>query len=277
MNEQARRHLAEYLRFQRALGIDAVRIAMPLMRADLPPAMTARQGTPDRFDATSSRPTSEMRSANAIEPAREPQVAPAPARAPLPQGQAGGELLVIREDLGDCKRCKLHVGRHHIVYGSGSPDAELVFVGEGPGADEDEQGMPFVGRAGQLLTDMIQKGMGLRREDVYICNVVKCRPPSNRTPETDECAACTPFLFRQLAAIRPRVVCALGATAAQNLLGRKSALGPLRGHAHPLQLGSGATQLVVTYHPAYLLRDPSQKREAWKDLQFVMQLLRAGK
>ncbi|MGH9480393.1 MAG: uracil-DNA glycosylase, partial [Terriglobales bacterium] len=184
------------------------------------------------------------------------------------------ELVRIRADLGDCTRCKLHrLGRRQIVFGSGNPQADLVFVGEGPGADEDAQGRPFVGRAGQLLTDMIEKGMGLRRADVYICNVVKCRPPGNRTPEPDEIAACGPFLRRQLLAIRPRVVCALGATAAGVLRPFQGALGPQRGRLHPLQVEDFSTQLVVTYHPAYLLRDPSQKREAWKDLQLIMAFL----
>jgi uracil-DNA glycosylase family 4 len=190
-------------------------------------------------------------------------------------GSAPRESLAqIQSDLGpDCRRCKLHQGRHTIVFGDGNPQAELVFVGEGPGADEDAQGLPFVGRGGQLLTDMIQKGMGLRREQVYICNVVKCRPPGNRTPEADECAACSPFLWRQLAAIRPRMVCALGATAAQALHPYRGSLASVRGVVHPLPLGEFTSRLVVTYHPAFLLRDPSQKREAWKDLQLIMRTL----
>jgi uracil-DNA glycosylase family 4 len=188
---------------------------------------------------------------------------------------AGREsLAAIQADLGpDCRRCKLHQGRNRIVFGDGDGKAELVFVGEGPGADEDAQGLPFVGRGGQLLTDMIQKGMGLHRKQVYICNVVKCRPPNNRTPEPDECAACTPFLWRQLAAIRPRMVCALGATAAQALHPYRGSLAAVRGVVHPLRLGDFESRLVITYHPAFLLRDPSQKREAWKDLQLIMRTL----
>lgn len=183
-------------------------------------------------------------------------------------------LPTIHADLGpDCRRCKLHQGRNKIVFGDGNPNAELVFVGEGPGADEDAQGLPFVGRGGQLLTDMIQKGMGLRRDQVYICNVVKCRPPNNRTPEPDECAACSPFLWRQLAAIRPRMICALGATAAQALHPYRGSLASIRGVIHPVLLGDFESRLVVTYHPAFLLRDPSQKREAWKDLQLIMRYL----
>jgi uracil-DNA glycosylase len=186
-------------------------------------------------------------------------------------------LKLIREDLGDCIRCKLHKGRTNLVFGVGNPSAELMFVGEGPGADEDAQGEPFVGRAGQLLNNMI-KAMGLRREDVYIANVVKCRPPGNRTPEPDECETCSPFLMRQIAVIRPRVVVALGATAAKNLLAMNSSLGDLRGRFYDFKpAGSDSSfpgaRLAVTYHPAYLLRDPRQKGEAWKDLQMVMKYL----
>jgi uracil-DNA glycosylase family 4 len=186
-------------------------------------------------------------------------------------------LKLIREDLGDCTRCKLHKGRTNLVFGVGNPRAELMFVGEGPGADEDAQGEPFVGRAGQLLNNMI-KAMGLRREDVYIANVVKCRPPGNRTPEPDECETCSPFLMRQIAVIKPKVVVALGATAAKNLLAMNSSLGDLRGRFYDFKpAGSDSSfpgaRLAVTYHPAYLLRDPRQKGEAWKDLQMVMKYL----
>ncbi len=190
-------------------------------------------------------------------------------------------LKIIREDLGECTRCKLHKqGRKQIVFGVGNPRAELMFVGEGPGADEDAQGEPFVGRAGQLLNNMI-KAMGLQREDVYIANVVKCRPPGNRTPEPDECDTCSPFLMRQIATIKPKVVVALGATAAKNLLAMNSSLGDLRGRFYdfkPAGVRSNdpawpGARLAVTYHPAYLLRDPRQKGEAWKDLQMVMKYL----
>ena len=190
-------------------------------------------------------------------------------------------LKLIREDIGDCTRCKLHQqGRKQIVFGVGNPHAELMFVGEGPGADEDAQGEPFVGRAGQLLNNMI-KAMGLRREDVYIANVVKCRPPGNRTPERDECETCSPFLMRQIAAIKPKVIVALGAVAAKNLLAINAPMSELRGRFYDF-MPSGArssdpswqgAQLAVTYHPAFLLRDPRQKGEAWKDLQMVMKYL----
>jgi len=190
-------------------------------------------------------------------------------------------LKLIRDDLGDCTRCKLHKqGRKQIVFGVGNPRADLMFIGEGPGADEDAQGEPFVGRAGQLLNNMI-KAMGIRREDVYIANVVKCRPPGNRTPERDECETCSPFLMRQIAVIKPKVVVALCAVAAKNLLAMNASMGELRGRFYDF-MPSGArssdpswqgTKLAVTYHPAFLLRDPRQKGEAWKDLQLVMKYL----
>jgi uracil-DNA glycosylase family 4 len=195
---------------------------------------------------------------------------------------AAVELRAIQEEIGDCTRCRLSKGRNNIVFGTGNIHAELMFVGEGPGADEDEQGLPFVGRAGQLLNNMIA-AMGLRREDVYIANVVKCRPPSNRTPERDECETCMPFLMRQIAAIRPRVIVALGATAARNLLAINSPMAELRGCWYDFRVNvnsqgrpdaNGPTvKLAVTYHPAYLLRDPRQKKETWKDLQMVMKFL----
>jgi uracil-DNA glycosylase len=190
-------------------------------------------------------------------------------------------LRLIREDLGDCTRCKLHQqGRKQIVFGVGNPHADLMFVGEGPGADEDAQGEPFVGRAGQLLNNMI-KAMGLRREEVYIANVVKCRPPGNRTPERDECETCSPFLMRQIAAIKPKVIVALGAVSAKNLLAINAPMSELRGRFYDF-MPAGArssdrewqgAKLAVTYHPAFLLRDPRQKGEAWKDLQMVMKYL----
>jgi DNA polymerase len=182
-------------------------------------------------------------------------------------------MLKIIEDIGDCKRCRLHAGRKHIVFGSGNESAKLVFVGEGPGADEDEQGLPFVGRAGQLLTQMIEgtagkEGVPLKRADVYICNVVKCRPPDNRTPEADEMATCGQFLYRQLSAIRPRAICALGSTAAKALVGGKDGVTKLRGK----WLKWRDIPLMVTYHPSYLLRayNQSAKREAWEDLKTVL-------
>ncbi len=190
-------------------------------------------------------------------------------------------LKIVREDLGDCTRCVLHKqGRKQIVFGVGNPKAELMFVGEGPGADEDEKGEPFVGRAGQLLNNMI-KAMGISREQVYIANIVKCRPPGNRTPERDECATCSPFLMRQIAVIKPKVIVALGAVAAKTLLAMSASMIQLRGRFYdfrPTGMRSNdpnwdGCKLAVTYHPAFLLRDPRQKGEAWKDLQMVMKEL----
>jgi uracil-DNA glycosylase family 4 len=178
-------------------------------------------------------------------------------------------LRLIREDIGDCTRCRLHKqGRKQIVFGVGDARAELMFIGEAPGADEDLQGEPFVGRAGQLLNNMI-KAMGLRREDVYIANIIKCRPPNNRTPERDECETCSPFLFRQIEVINPKAIVALGSVAAKTLLAINAPMSELRGRWYDFR----GTKLAVTYHPAFLLRDPRQKKEAWKDLQMVMKEL----
>jgi uracil-DNA glycosylase len=178
-------------------------------------------------------------------------------------------LRLIREDLGDCTRCRLSKqGRKQIVFGVGNPKAELMFIGEAPGADEDQQGEPFVGRAGQLLNNMI-KAMGLRREDVYIANIIKCRPPGNRTPERDECETCSPFLMRQIATIQPKAIVALGAVAAKTLLAINAPMSEFRGRWFDFR----GTKLAVTYHPAFLLRDPRQKKETWKDLQMVMKEL----
>jgi uracil-DNA glycosylase family 4 len=181
---------------------------------------------------------------------------------------AGDSLLKIREDLGECTRCKLHSTRHKIVFGDGSSKAQLVFVGEGPGADEDAQGLPFVGRAGKLLTQMIE-AMGLQRKDVYICNVVKCRPPENRQPDEDEVITCSPFLLRQIDTIAPKVIVCLGAVAAKTLLQTNRGISQFRGE----WLEFRGRKLLATYHPAYLLRNPPAKSEVWKDLQKVMAVL----
>ncbi|HXO87959.1 MAG TPA: uracil-DNA glycosylase [Candidatus Acidoferrales bacterium] len=172
----------------------------------------------------------------------------------------------IREDIGpNCTRCKLYKARKNIVFGVGNPKAQLVFVGEGPGRDEDEQGEPFVGRAGKLLTQMIE-AMGLKRSDVYICNVVKCRPPENRLPEKDEIATCSPYLFRQLGVIAPKVICALGSCSAQTMLQTTQGISRFRGEWFDYH----GSKLIATYHPAYLLRNPPAKSEVWKDLQKIM-------
>jgi uracil-DNA glycosylase family 4 len=181
-------------------------------------------------------------------------------------------LEEIREDIGDCRRCKLCAKRTNIVFGSGNSEARLVFVGEGPGADEDAQGLPFVGRAGQLLTKIIES-IQLQREEVYICNVVKCRPPENRVPEKDEIATCSPFMLGQLAVIKPRIICCLGATAAQTLLCTTAFMGKLRGQFYDFQ----AAQLIATYHPAYLLRNPNAKRDVWEDMKKIRALMECEK
>jgi DNA polymerase len=183
-----------------------------------------------------------------------------------------GALAAVREDLGDCTRCKLHsLGRRQIVFGVGSPNADLMFVGEAPGADEDIQGEPFVGRAGQLLTKIIE-AIGLRREDVYIANVIKCRPPGNRNPEPDEVEQCEPFLFRQIDTIKPKVIVALGKFAAQSLLGTLEPITRIRGREFKYR----DAILIPTYHPAYMLRTPSAKREVWEDMKRVRAILAQG-
>jgi DNA polymerase len=201
-------------------------------------------------------------------PPRKPMQGPPPVAQEVAPADRASALQVIRDDLGDCTRCALHKGRNTIVFADGDPNARLLFVGEGPGADEDAQGLPFVGRAGQLLNNMIA-AMGLKREEVYIANVVKCRPPQNRTPEPEEANTCSPFLFRQIDVVRPEVIVALGATAATYLLGQRQPLAGLRGRIHSFR----GSKLIVTYHPAFLLRDPRQKKEAWADLQIAMREL----
>lgn len=186
----------------------------------------------------------------------------------LPPQDRLAALEAVRELIGDCQRCRLGKGRNKLVFADGDPNAQLMFVGEGPGADEDAQGLPFVGRAGQLLNNMIT-AMGLKREQVYIANIVKCRPPQNRKPEPDEANTCMPFLERQIEIVRPRVLVALGATAATYLLGMRGSISSMRGRIHDYR----GIQTVVTYHPAFLLRDPAQKKEAWKDLQMAMAAL----
>jgi uracil-DNA glycosylase family 4 len=233
--------LADALRFYRDLGFEEIY----QRRSEVATAAPARVAVP----------TLDMTSAPSLERKRE-------------------TLDEIRADLGDCTRCKLHSTRHSIVFGSGNPQAEVVFVGEGPGADEDAQGLPFVGRAGQLLTQMIDNsaqrmGVPLRRADCYICNVVKCRPPANRTPEKDEMETCSPFLMRQIAAIAPRAIVVLGATAARALLGTNEAMHRLRGQWFDFH----GSKLLVTFHPAYLLRDPHKKKEAWEDMQQLFRFL----
>lgn len=246
-----RDELRRQLEFYRDLGIRELRVEPRPRKLDQVMAKAAAAENP--------------RSAVSVNP-RSIQAAPPL----LPLGPENDSLERILDDIGDCKRCRLCESRNRIVFGSGNPQARLVFVGEGPGADEDEQGLPFVGRAGQLLTQMIdgtaaREGMAIRRGDVYICNVVKCRPPQNRTPLPDEMEICGQFLFRQLMALRPKAIVCLGATAAKALLGTKEGITRIRGRWHAWR----DIQVMPTYHPSYLLRAYNQnaKREAWEDLK----------
>ena len=269
LDPQLKRALAERVRFYNELGIydfyrrgpaeanpatmqDAAMLENPAIQAEQREEMTPRSNAvaapivpeEDLFEVVNRKPESCV----------------------TDSAQA---LRLIREDLGDCTRCRLSKqGRKQIVFGVGNPKAELMFIGEAPGADEDQQGEPFVGRAGQLLNNMI-KAMGLRREDVYIANIIKCRPPGNRTPERDECETCSPFLMRQIAAVKPKAIVALGAVAAKTLLAINAPMSEFRGRWFDFR----GTKLAVTYHPAFLLRDPRQKKESWKDLQMVMKEL----
>ena len=272
LDEQSRKAVADTIRYYRDLGI------YDLYQRAVPEGMTFGQAI-EREELAAIEGGAPAAAAN--EAVREePAVNAAHLAAMLNDKPAA--LRVIRADIGDCTRCKLSQARTNIVFGVGDPHARIMFVGEGPGADEDAQGEPFVGRAGQLLNNMIN-AMGIRREDVYIGNVVKCRPPQNRTPERDECDTCGPFLMRQISVVRPEIMVALGATAAKYLLGVSDSMANLRGHIsdfHPIVPHAAperdpdfTTKLVVTYHPAYLLRDPRQKKETWLDLQLVMKYL----
>jgi DNA polymerase len=271
LDEASRQAVAEAVRYYRELGI------YDLYRREVPEGMS--------FGQVIER--EELAAAGA------PATGVSPETTQLELGADDGQvarlladkpaaLRVIRQDIGDCTRCGLCQQRTNIVFGVGDPQARIMFIGEGPGADEDAQGEPFVGRAGQLLNNMIQ-AMGIRREDVYIANVVKCRPPQNRAPEREESEICGVFLMRQIAIIRPEIIVALGATAAKFLLGVSDSMMNLRGHIydfHPVLPHTAperdpnfSTKLVVTYHPAFLLRDPRQKKETWADLQMVMKYL----
>ncbi|MGC1372164.1 MAG: uracil-DNA glycosylase [Candidatus Sulfotelmatobacter sp.] len=288
LTPEVRRALAERLRYYNELGIyDFYRRESRVSQSQTVESAVDVTAEPSPFSAVRSSPelisdlqeSMAARKSLVVVPAVVPNtVAPVTARVEHGVADPVSALKLIREDLGDCTRCKLHQqGRKQIVFGVGNPRAELMFVGEGPGADEDAQGEPFVGRAGQLLNNMI-KAMGLRREDVYIANIVKCRPPGNRTPERDECETCSPFLMRQIAAIKPKAIVALGAVAAKNLLAINAPMSELRGRWYDFKpAGSGparpGARLAVTYHPAFLLRDPRQKVETWKDLQMVMKYL----
>jgi DNA polymerase len=293
LDPATREALVDRVRFYRDLGltelyrrpVDAARLAQLAAALD-PPRPVDLQPVADQTTALPSLPQlpHQETAANAGNPAaqqtpaaqahlqeenpispRKTMPAPPSIAAAVPLAGRSAALQIIRDEIGDCTRCALHTGRNQLVFGDGSAGARLMFVGEGPGADEDAQGLPFVGKAGQLLNNMIN-AMGLKREEVYIANVVKCRPPGNRVPEPVEANTCSPFLFGQIDVVRPEVLVALGATAATYLLGQRQPLAGLRGRVHPFR----GTKLIVTYHPAYLLRDPRQKKEAWADLQIAM-------
>ena len=264
LDPASREALLARVRFYRDLGLTE------FYRRPVDPALLARLEAAPGLASEASESASQPALFQEEQPIPARRVFPAPPQvvAAVPSAERAAALQIIRDEIGDCTRCALHSGRNKLVFGDGSPAARLMFVGEGPGADEDAQGLPFVGKAGQLLNNMIA-AMGLRREEVYIANVVKCRPPGNRTPEPDEANTCSPFLFRQIDVIRPEVLVALGATAATYLLGQRQPLAGLRGRVHSFR----GSQLIVTYHPAYLLRDPRQKKEAWADLQIAMREL----
>jgi uracil-DNA glycosylase family 4 len=258
---------------QRRLVLDSIRDYLGQLAEEglegLPAPTPARAAATQAAPAGSSLAIDGATSrAAATSPAR-----PVPAPVELLSRYPGLEKTATLEELsafiGDCKRCKLAPLRTHLVFGVGNPNADLMFVGEAPGADEDARGEPFVGRAGQLLTDIIERGMGLRRADVYICNVIKCRPPDNRNPEADEVAACEPFLMRQIDLVQPRAIVALGTFAVQALLKVKTPISRLRGNWHEVR----GVKLMPTFHPAYLLRSPGEKRWVWQDIQEVMKLL----
>jgi len=267
LDAATREALVERVRFYRDLGLTE------FYRRPVDAAMLAAEADEAQSVAAEAEVEPAVSQSNVFEEepaisARKSIAAPPEIAAAVPAMDRAAALQMIRDEIGDCTRCALHKGRNKIVFADGDPNARLMFVGEGPGADEDAQGLPFVGRAGQLLNNMIA-AMGLTREQVYIANVVKCRPPGNRTPEPDEANTCTPFLFRQIDVVRPQVLVALGATAATYLLGHRQPLAGLRGRVHPFR----GMQLIVTYHPAFLLRDPRQKKEAWADLQIAMKEL----
>ncbi|HVA77341.1 MAG TPA: uracil-DNA glycosylase [Candidatus Binataceae bacterium] len=234
-----------------------------------------------REEGMDGLPATERRPAPAPAPAAAQSVsAPATAQAAVaprslamfskyPGLEKTESLEVLREFIGDCRRCKLWGLRKNLVFGVGNPNAELMFIGEGPGAEEDARGEPFVGRAGQLLTDIIERGMGMTRGEVYICNVIKCRPPDNRNPEPDEVASCEPFMMRQIELVKPRVIVGLGTFAVQAVLKLKTPISKLRGNWHDV----GGVRMMPTFHPAYLLRNPGEKRLVWQDVQMVLKEL----
>jgi uracil-DNA glycosylase len=217
----------------------------------------------------SAKPLVEVPALASSEPETKSKPAAAEMFSKYPGLEKTSTLEELRTFIGDCQRCKLAPLRKNLVFGVGNPNAELMFIGEGPGADEDLKGEPFVGRAGQLLTDIIERGMGIARSDVYICNVIKCRPPENRNPEPDEVAACEPFMLRQIEIVKPKVIVGLGTFAVQAVLKVKTPISKLRGRWHEVR----GIRMMPTFHPAYLLRNPGDKRLVWADVQEVMKVL----
>jgi uracil-DNA glycosylase len=282
VNQNNRSRAEAWLRYADDLGLGPYYLHRSASQsapefAGAPPSVLGRVGAVAEI-STPAPDSPPAMAAAAARRAPEPPPAPKPAFVPPAAAPSlfevadrieGDTLDRIRDDIGpNCTRCKLHKARTNIVFGVGNPKAELVFVGEGPGRDEDAQGEPFVGRAGKLLTQMIE-AMGLRRPDVYIANVVKCRPPENRLPESDEIATCSPFLLRQLGVIEPKVICCLGSCSAQTMLKTNQGISRFRGEWFDFH----GSKLIATYHPAYLLRNPAAKSEVWKDLQKVMAFL----
>jgi uracil-DNA glycosylase len=293
MDEQQRRKVSAMLEFYEDLGIEEFYIgrteavnATPIPERVLPDNAATQTVSAQKEPEARPLPT-KVEFGKPPAPHYSPAVAPQAAQAPGPVAQSmslfespspvttpreNETLEQIRENLGDCHRCRLAAGRHTIVFGQGNPHAELVFVGEGPGADEDAQGLPFVGRAGRLLNRMIELA-GMKREDVYICNVVKCRPPSNRTPLPDEIETCSPFLLRQIRTIKPRMVCCLGAPAVKTLLGIKEGITKIRGRVYDFQ----GTKALPTFHPAYILRNPREEKILREDFQKIVEFLNSSR
>jgi len=261
--DDIRRALSAHLEFYRDLGVDGWRRDAFWTQRPADAARAEREPAADPVAADVAAVVAPPQSPAAVARAAQVQVEDAK--------DAATCLADLRTEIGpDCRRCKLHtLGRKQVVFGVGNPNAELMFVGEGPGRDEDEQGEPFVGRAGQLLTKIIE-AMEYKRSDVYIANVIKCRPPENRNPDPDEVATCQPFLFRQIDIIQPKVIVALGNFAAQSLLGSKDSISRLRGRVWNCR----SARLVATFHPAFLLRSPERKRDTWEDMKVVMGLLK---
>ncbi len=255
----------DYLEQLAEEGLEGLPSTTPRTAAPSPGAVDAKPA------ASAAKPSAPDGASARAAAASSPDSTPPPSEllSRYPGLEKTASLEALSAFIGDCKRCKLAPLRTHLVFGVGNPDADLMFVGEAPGADEDARGEPFVGRAGQLLTDIIERGMGLKRSEVYICNVIKCRPPDNRNPEPDEVAACEPFLMRQIDLVRPRAIVALGTFAVQALLKVKTPISRLRGNWHEVR----GVKLMPTFHPAYLLRSPGEKRWVWQDIQEVMKVL----